>query len=149
MISPKEIKIIERLVKKAQQEKAKRNRYERVCFAAIGLKNKIYQIGKNSYFKTHPATPQIKKDVVVPIHAEIDCIDKFIKNYEESKEKLKRATIYIISLSQSSEPNFSVSSFPCESCYRLIQKYKIPRIIYHVNYSNNGFLILEKILKRG
>ena len=144
---------MEKLSKKAIE--IKKPNKERTVIAGIASKNRIHKIGFNDYIKTHPATPQIKNEVMVSKHAEIDCIDKFFKtNYNLAKKKIDDCTIYIVSFTGSQLNNYSISSMPCDSCFKAIYDSGIPRIVYHssLNYHDaygwNNFEIYEQLLKK-
>ena len=151
MLTYRDIRIMEKLSKKAIQSKKKN--HERTVVAGIAYKNRIYKIGHNDYGKTHPATPQLKPQVVITKHAEIDCIDKFFKvNYGLARKRIHDCTIYIVSLTGGESVNYSISSMPCESCFQAIYEIGIPRIVYHssLNYGWgwNNFELYEQLLKK-
>lgn len=109
--------------KKNQQHK----KYSMVAFLADG--KKIVSIGVNNYNKTHPSTPQIKK-YILPKHAEIDCIARYLVKRKPIKSTL---TLYVVGLTQAKIPNPVISSKPCESCENFIRSVGIPRVVYFEN----------------
>lgn len=59
------------------------------------------------------------------VHAEQDCICKFIKKYGKNKKMLRFATLFLIKMDKKGE---LIMCEPCNNCSRIIKKYGINRI---------------------
>ena len=103
---------------------------------AVLAKNKrIISVGVNDYEKTHPNTPQIYSTHVIPMHAEVDCISRWIvKNRRITRDM----SLYIVGYTKAEDNNFVISSYPCPSCQHLINRVGIQRVVYMTNKENSS-----------
>lgn len=101
--------------------------YTIVAFLVDG--KRVVSIGKNDYKKTHAKTPQIR-EYILPRHAEIDCIARYLVKRNPIKSNL---TLYVVGLTQAKIGNPVISSKPCESCSEFISTVGIRRVVYCEN----------------
>jgi tRNA(Arg) A34 adenosine deaminase TadA len=127
MIRKKDIDIINRASQIADKYKLT-GLYTMV--ACLYQNKKILSYGVNDYEKTHPNTSQIYEDYIIPTHAEVDCISKWIVKNRKITEDM---TVCVVGYTKACENNFVISSFPCQSCMDFIKKTGIKRIVYMVN----------------
>jgi tRNA(Arg) A34 adenosine deaminase TadA len=59
------------------------------------------------------------------IHAEQDCINKFLKRYGNQKHIFKECTLFLIKMNQQNE---LIKCEPCSMCQGIINKYGIDRV---------------------
>lgn len=134
MIRSKDINIISEAFKYCHKNKNAKG--YTIC-AILAKGKKIISIAKNDYRKTHARTPQIRH-YVIPGHAEIKCISRYIvKNRSITSDM----TLYVVGITQGKDGNPVISSKPCESCERFIKTCGIPRVVYCENVTE--FLIKE------
>lgn len=126
MIRTHDIQIISDMFKYAKKNQQPK-KYSMVAFLTDG--KRVVSIGVNNYNKTHPSTPQIK-EYILPKHAEIDCIARYLVKHKPIKSTL---TLYVVGLTQGKAPNPVISSKPCDSCENFIRSVGIPRVVYFEN----------------
>lgn len=130
MIRKRDIDIINRTIKVADKSKLD-GQYTMASSLALG--KRIISTGINDYSRTHSNTPQIYSTHTIPVHAEVDCLSRWIVKNRKVSEDM---TLYIVGYTKANDCNFVVSSFPCESCMSFILKCGISRIVYMVNNDN-------------
>ena len=126
MIKTKDIKMVSDAFEYARKNKNNKT-YTIVAFLVDG--KRVVSIGKNDYKKTHAKTPQIK-EYVIPAHAEVKCISKYLIKNRIVKNDL---TLYVVGLTQGKVANPVISSKPCESCSKFISTVGIRRVVYCEN----------------
>lgn len=127
MIKPRDIKFVDTITKYVQKNKIE-NAY--TVGALLVEKKTILAWGLNSYDKTTPHTPQIK-NYVIPTHAEVNCLSKYISRRKYLNDD---CSLYVVGLTKAVDPNYVISSFPCESCMSYIKLCGVKRIVYVCNY---------------
>lgn len=120
---------------------AKKNKlpkkYSMVSFLADG--KRVVSVGANNYTKTHPSTPQIK-EYVLPRHAEVDCIARYLVKHKPIKPSL---TLYVVGLTQGKIDSCVTSSAPCDSCRKFIKSVGVSRVVFVVNNFVNEIQVKE------
>ena len=99
---------------------------------------KIISSGFNSYTKTHPITHQIASTHIIPTHAEVACIAKYLVKRKPITDDL---TLYVVGITRGK--NLVKCSKPCDSCMSLITATGIKRVVY---YENDIHFELKEIL---
>lgn len=138
MIRNRDIEIVNRTIKIADNYKEV-GIYTMVATLAVG--KRIISTGTNDYEKTHPNTPQIYDTHIIPTHAEVDCISRWIVKNRRIKDNM---TLYVVGYTKSIDNTFVVSSMPCPSCMVFIRKVGITRVVYMTNLLNKT--IIEEYL---
>lgn len=138
MIRTNDIQIISDMLKFAKKNQQPR-KYSMVAYLVDG--KRVVSIGMNNYKKTHPSTPQIK-EYILPKHAEIDCLARYIVKHKPIKSSL---TLYVVGLTQAKVSNLVISSKPCVSCQIFIKSCGVPRVVYFEN--SEKFVIKEWIVE--
>lgn len=126
MIKQRDIKIVSDAFEYASKNKNIKT-YTVVAFLVDG--KRVVSIGKNDYKKTHAKTPQIK-EYVIPAHAEIKCISKYLIKNRVVKNNL---VLYVVGLTRGDVDNPVISSKPCDSCSKFISTVGISRVVYCEN----------------
>lgn len=136
MIRPRDLYFVDKLT-----EYTKKNRLEKAYTVGAILveKRTILSWGLNDFNKTNPHTPQIK-DYIIPTHAEVNCLSKYISKRKYINDNM---TLYIVGLTKAKDPNYVISSKPCESCMNYIfDVCGLRRIVYVKN--NECVSIIEQ-----
>src|SRR5574343_515345 len=130
MIKTRDIFFVNKLT-----EYTKKNRLENAYTVGAILveKRTILSWGLNDYNKTSPHTPQIK-NYIIPTHAEENCLSKYISKRKYINDNM---TLYVVGLTKAKDPNYCISSKPCESCMWYISEVCGLRRIVYVNNSGN------------
>lgn len=126
MIKQRDIKMVSDAFEYASKNKNIKT-YTVVAFLVDG--KRVVSIGKNDYKKTHAKTPQIK-EYVIPAHAEIKCISKYLIKNRVVKNNL---VLYVVGLTRGDVDNPVISSKPCDSCSKFISTVGISRVVYCEN----------------
>lgn len=129
MIKTRDVKFISDALEYARKNKNLKS-YTIVSFLVQG--KRIVSIGLNNYKKTHAKTPQIH-NYVIPIHAEIKCLSKYLVKGRRISSDM---TLYVVGLTQGKVANLVISSEPCDSCKSFIYSCGIPRVVYFENVDN-------------
>lgn len=139
MILPRDIEMIERLTKLGAKSKILK---KHTVISALGRKRQILITGINDYVKTHPLTPQIKKNATITVHSEINCIAKLFS----SRMSPVGLTLYVVSLTKAKKDLvYAISSKPCPSCMKMIRTTDLTRIVYSKR-NGNSFSVEELLL---
>lgn len=139
MIRTKDVKFMTLAMEFAHKNRKSKHQYTMVAF--LVKSKKIISIGVNDYVKTNPNTPQIKKGQIIPSHAEIKCISRWIVKNRSIDSDM---TLYVVGITQGGEGQPVISSKPCESCQRFIKAVGIPRVVYFENKSEFVIKEMEK-----
>ena len=131
MIRNRDIDVVNRTIQIADNYKEV-GVYTMIATLAIG--KRIISTGINDYDKTHPNTPQIYDTHVIPTHAEVDCISKWIVKNRRIESNM---TLYVVGYTKSLDNTFVISSFPCPSCMMFIKRVGISRVVYMSNVLNS------------
>ena len=110
----------------------------RANIAALLVINKNKRIGPcmNSYTKTNPLSIQPYPDeFTISAHAEVRVIAFALKN---RKFNISKSTLYIAGCSRKGK--YIISSKPCESCYQLIMKVGIKKVVW-MERDNKDFIL--------
>ena len=62
------------------------------------------------------------------IHAEQDCIHKFLKKYGRRKKMLKNCTLILVKMDKKGD---LINCEPCNKCAKILQKYEVGRVIVY------------------
>jgi deoxycytidylate deaminase len=126
-------------------EKKSNNDIKYNMVAGFGIKKNLICIGRNLPGKTHPLTPQINSEYIIPIHAEVDCISKFYSNKRlNDSYDIGNLTLYVVGLTKSRNiTNVCISSKPCQSCEILIKRFGVMRIVYIDRSEKNEITVKE------
>lgn len=138
MIRAKDIEFVNRSLQICDKYK-ERGIYTMVSMLCEG--KSIKSVGFNNYKKTHPNTPQIYDTHIIPTHAEVDCISRWIVKNRKITDDM---TLYIVGYTKSVENRCVISSLPCQSCMIFISKIGIKRLVYTDNIE--GALIIKEYL---
>jgi deoxycytidylate deaminase len=140
MITTKDIKNINILIRYLEkQHNFKESRYSHNYLLGALLSDKNRRsFGVNNYIKTHPTTIQNGSKYVITIHAEIDAINKWKKNWD-----ITSTTLYVFGFTRNGR--YPISTKPCDNCMSVISQVGIPRIVYvlSTNHSDIEFVSLE------
>ena len=139
MIRTKDVEFVNRSLQICDKYK-ERGIYTMVSMLCEG--KSIKSVGFNNYKKTHPNTPQIYHTHIIPTHAEIDCISRWIVKNRKIEENM---TLYIVGYTKSIENRYVISSFPCESCMLFINKVGIKRVVY-IDNIDEALIIKEYLI---
>ena len=136
MIRSRDIDLINRAFKICDKYKES-GIYTLVAILAEG--KRVKSIGVNDYKKTHPNTPQIYSTHIIPTHAEIDCISKWIVKNRRITEDM---SLYVVGYTKAKSSEVITSSRPCPSCQVFIKKVGLSRVVYIEN-NEDSFEIKE------
>jgi len=129
MVKPRDVNFIDILTDYTKKNRIK-NYY--TVGAILVEKRDILSWGLNDYKKTNPHTPQLS-NYIIPTHAEVNCISKYISKRNYINDNM---TLYVVGLTKANEPNYTISSKPCESCMNYIfDVCGLKRVVY---VDNNG-----------
>ncbi len=149
MISNSDLYIISKLMSIVSEKKSCNDiKYNMV--AGFGIKKNLICTGRNLPGKTHPLTPQINSEYLIPIHAEVDCISKFYSNKRlKNSYDISDLTLYIVGLTKSRNiTNVCISSKPCPSCEILIKRFGVVRSVYVTRSEMNEITLKENFYGR-
>jgi tRNA(Arg) A34 adenosine deaminase TadA len=136
-ITQKDVENFNRLLKLLNNQYkffVRNNKKKIFLMGALLIHKNKFTFGFNNYNKTHTNTIQLNKTFLIPIHAEIEALNKWNLNWN-----IHKSTLYVAGLGQGG--TFCKSSRPCNSCLEKIKQKRVKKVVYAI--FNNGELKLS------
>lgn len=130
MIRLRDIKVINHSFKLAEKYKIP---YGYTMVSVLADNGKILSIGNNNYNKTHAKQPQNRGNNLIPTHAEVKCLARYLVKNRTITDKM---SLYIVGITKAKISNPCISSMPCSSCIQYITDHNVKRIVYITNECN-------------
>ena len=124
-----ELENVHKALAKARENSLQSIHHSARIGAVVMQKSVVLSAGFNQLGKTHPYLREAGEYFHESLHAEMNAIFK-IKN----KEKLEGATVLVY---REDRNGHLAMSRPCEMCQKLLQRYKVKKVIYT---TNNGLV---------